>query len=84
MKILLSKSLDYRFIGINIVAVWSASRHAPRWVAIVLWSSLLQFAVGLLLEDRHKRFESGAYAASMGLVITHIVSIRYYGTQHTH
>lgn len=77
-------SLDYLFIGVNIVAVWSASRHTSRRIAIALWSFLILFATGLLLEDVHEGFAYLAYAASLGLVITHLTNIRYCRTHHAH
>lgn len=77
-------SLDYLFIGINIVAVWSASRHTSLVIGIALWSFLALFAAGLLLEDVHEGFEYVAYAASLGLVVTHIANIRYCRTHHVH
>ncbi len=77
-------SLDYVFIGINIVAVWSASRHTSAIIRMALWSCLALFATGLLLEDIHPAFEYLAYAASAGLVITHIANIRYCQKNHVH
>lgn len=77
-------SLDYLFIGINILAVWSASRHTSWPIRIALWSFLILFAVGLLLEDISPSAEYLAYAASLGLVLTHLANIRYCRTHHTH
>ena len=77
-------SLDYLFIGVNIVAVWSATRHTSRTLGIALWTFLALFAAGLLLEDIHAWFEYLAYAASLGLVITHVANISYCRTHHAH
>ena len=77
-------SLDYVFIGVNIVAVWSAARHTSRTIAMALWCFLALFTACLLLEDIHKAFEFGAYAASLGLVITHLTNIRHCRTHHVH
>ncbi|GAB3639913.1 MerC domain-containing protein [Spirosoma arcticum] len=77
-------SLDYLFIGVNIAAVWSASRHTSHRIAMTLWSFLILFATGLLLEDVHAGFEYLAYAASLGLVVTHVVNISFCRTQHAH
>lgn len=77
-------SLDYLFIAINIVAVWSASRDTSRKIALTLWGFLTLFAAGLLLEDVHDGFAYVAYAASLGLVITHLANIRYCRTHHLH
>ncbi|MBN8824334.1 MULTISPECIES: MerC domain-containing protein [unclassified Spirosoma] len=77
-------SLDYLFIGINILAVWSATRHTSGRIAGALWSLLALFATGLLLEKVHESFEFLAYAASLGLVVTHLLNIRYCRTHHNH
>jgi MerC mercury resistance protein len=77
-------SLDYLFIGVNILAVWSASRHTSWLIRGALWSFLVLFAAGLLFEDVHEAFAYGAYAASLGLVVTHLANIRYYHTHHVH
>lgn len=77
-------SLDYGFIGTNIVAVWSATRHTSPTIGIALWSFLALFAAGLLLEDVHPSFEYVAYAASLGLVVTHLANILYCRTHHVH
>ncbi|WP_080240422.1 MerC domain-containing protein [Spirosoma rigui] len=73
-------SLDYLFIAINIMAVWSASRHTSRRLARSLWLCLTLFTIGLLLEKLDARFAYLAYAASLGLVVTHVLNIR----RHTH
>lgn len=77
-------SLDYVFILINIGAVWSASRHASAHIRVALWAFLSLFAVGLLLEDVHEGFEYVAYAASLGLLITHLTNIQQYRAHHVH
>lgn len=77
-------SLDYLFIGVNVVAVWSASRHTSSTIARFLWLFLGLFATGLLLEEVHQGFEYLAYAASLGLVITHLLNIRYCRIHHAH
>lgn len=77
-------SLDYLFIGINIVAVWSASRYASWPIKGPLWSFLALFTAGLLLEDIHEVFVYVAYAASLGLVLTHVANIWSCHTNHVH
>ena len=78
-------SLDYLFIGINILAVYSATRHyALSAIKRSLWSFLALFSVALLLEDTAPIFEYIAYAASAGLVITHALNIRQHRLSHTH
>lgn len=78
-------SLDYVFIGVNIVAVYFATRHyAAPAVRVSLWSFLTVFAVAVVLEDMNPFFEYLGYAASFGLVITHLVNIRQHRQNHTH
>lgn len=76
--------LDYIFIGINIMAVYFATRHATSSVIkMTLWGFLSLFAVALLLEHTDKIFEYIAYAASAGLVFAHFLNLRQHH-QHTH
>ncbi|AUD01896.1 MerC domain-containing protein [Spirosoma pollinicola] len=78
-------SLDYVFIGVNIVAVYFATRHyAPHIIKRSLWGFLGLFSISLLLEDASPVFQYIAYAASAGLVITHLLNIRQHKVSHTH
>ncbi|SFC33067.1 MerC domain-containing protein [Spirosoma endophyticum] len=78
-------SLDYVFIGVNIIAVYFATRHyAPPIIKRSLWGFLGLFTIALLLEDTDPAFEYLAYAASAGLVITHLFNIRQHRVSHTH
>lgn len=77
-------SLDYVFIGVNIVAVYFATRanvsSAIKWA---LWGFLTLFSVAILLEDVNQAFQLTGYAASAGLIVTHLVNIRQH-RQHYH
>lgn len=78
-------SLDYVFICVNIVAVYFATRHfASPIVKACLWGFLSLFTVAILLEDVNEVFEYVGYMASAGLVITHLVNIRFHRLQHAH
>lgn len=78
-------SLDYVFIGVNIVAVYFATRHyAAPGVRVSLWSFLAVFAVAIILEDVNPVFEYLGYAASLGLVLSHLVNIRQHRRNHNH
>lgn len=77
-------SLGYPLIGVNMLIVYSASRHTSTPIKTILWTCLALFAAGLLLEDIHEAFEYLTYAASLGLVVTHLVNIRFYLTHHVH
>lgn len=77
-------SMDYVFIGINVLAVFSATRHeTTKGIKIALWSFLSLFATALLLEEVNEIFEYVAYAASVGLVVSHLRNIRYCRLHHT-
>lgn len=78
-------SLDYVFIGVNIVAVYFATRHyALPAIKRSLWGFLGLFSMALLLEDAAPIFEYIAYLASAGLVITHLLNIRQHRLSHSH
>lgn len=78
-------SLDYVFIAVNIIAVYFATRHhSSSIIRTALWSFLLLFAIGLILEDVSPAFEYIAYAASAGLVISHLVNLRHHRLVHAH
>ncbi|RRB09906.1 MerC domain-containing protein [Larkinella knui] len=78
-------SLDYLFIGVNIVAVYFATRHfTTPAVKACLWFFLTVFAVAIVLEDVNEAFEYLGYAASLGLVLTHLTNIRLHRLRHTH
>ncbi len=78
-------SLDYVFIAVNVLAVYSATRHyASPLVKRSLWGFLALFTISLLLEDTSPAFQYLAYAASAGLVMTHLVNIRQHRLSHAH
>lgn len=78
-------SLDYVFIGVNIVAVYFATRHyAPPVIKKSLWGFLGLFTIALLLEEVNPVFEYLAYTASAGLVISHLLNIRQHRLTHAH
>lgn len=77
-------SLDYVFIVVNIVAVYTATRHAPPLIRRLLWGFLTLFAVCIVLEDVSSLFEYAAYVASLGLVGSHLYNIWYCRMRHAH
>ncbi|MFD1142234.1 MerC domain-containing protein [Larkinella insperata] len=78
-------SLDYVFIGVNVLAVYFATRHfTTPAVKIGLWFFLSVFAVAILLEEVSETFEYVGYAASLSLVLTHLTNIRLHRLRHTH
>ncbi|MBC3789014.1 MerC domain-containing protein [Spirosoma utsteinense] len=78
-------SLDYVFIGVNIIAVYAATRgHVSPGIKRALWGFLALFATGILLEDVSESFELMGYIASAGLVMTHLLNIRQHQQKHDH
>jgi hypothetical protein len=77
-------SLDYVFIIVNIIAVYFATRHHhSRVISTALWFFLALFGIGLLFEDHSPAFEYLAYAASAGLVVSHLLNIRQHRVSHS-
>jgi hypothetical protein len=71
-------SLDYAFILVNIFAVYHATKHhSTLRIRASLWGFLVLFTCAILLEEQHQVFEYLGYAASIGLVVSHIVNLRY-------
>jgi hypothetical protein len=78
-------SLDYVFIGVNIVAVYFATRHFTLpLIRTGLWFFLASFSMSMLLEDVSPTFEYLGYASSLGLVAMHLLNIRYHRLYHQH
>ncbi|GAB3249172.1 hypothetical protein GCM10027347_06070 [Larkinella harenae] len=78
-------SLDYVFIGVNILAVYFATRHfTTPAIKMCLWFFLSVFAAAIMLEDVSETFEYIGYAASLGLVLTHLTNIRFHRLRHSH
>lgn len=75
-------SLDYFFIGLNIIAVYFASLQTTQLIRRSLWGFLGVFAVGIVLEEISAVFEYAAYMASLGLVFTHIANLRHKHRHH--
>ncbi|MBC7571231.1 MAG: MerC domain-containing protein [Spirosoma sp.] len=78
-------SLDYLFIGVNVIAVFLATRHyAQPVIKRALWGFLILFAGSLLLENVSGAFHYIGYLASAGLVLTHLTNIWQHRLNHTH
>lgn len=77
-------SLDYVFIGVNAAAVYFATRshNVPAGIKRGLWGSLTLFAAAILLESYNPLFRYVAYAASAGLILTHLANIRQHRLSH--
>lgn len=76
-------SLDYVFIGVNVAAVYFATKNNRSMpVKRALWGFLILFAIGIVFENVSEGFQLLGYAASAGLVMTHLVNIRQHRLQH--
>ena len=76
-------SLDYIFIGVNIMAVYFATKSTTSLaIKRSLWGFLTLFAMGIMFEDVDHTFRLIGYVASAGLVLTHLVNIRQHRLQH--
>lgn len=68
--------LDYVFLAIGVVAVWSAVRHAhSRWIKGLLWASLALLSACIFMEGYSELFANLLYAASGLLIFAHIINI---------
>lgn len=78
-------SLDYIFIGINAVAVYFATRNGMSVpVKRSMWGFLTLFSIALVFEYTAPIFRYVTYAASAGLVISHLINIRQHRLTHAH
>lgn len=78
-------SLDYVFIGVNIIAVYFATRHhSSSVIKLALWGFLALFSVAIILEEVNELFEYVGYFASAGLIVTHLTNLRYCRMHHAH
>ncbi len=70
--------LKYLFIIIAFAAIYETTYHeVPRKVAITLWLSFWVMLFSLLLEERYPWLEYTGYLASFGIIVGHIMNIRY-------
>jgi hypothetical protein len=70
--------LDFIFVGINIFAVFHATKHhSTPAIRVALWSFLVIFSIAILFEDQSPAFVYLGYFASLGLVLSHVVNLRH-------
>jgi len=76
-------SLDYVFIGVNTAAVYFATRSVgSSIIKKALWGFLTLLVVAITLEDVNDTFRLMGYAASAGLIVTHLINVRQHRQQH--
>jgi hypothetical protein len=71
-------TLDHVFALISLTAVFFVTRHTHfRAVKVLLWVFYVVFSAAIVLTSAvDARFEYLGYAASAGLIITHLFNIR--------
>ena len=71
-------AVELFFVGLAAWAVWSATRHSSnKPLQGVLWTLLVLFSIGLLLEDLHPLMEWLSMGASLSMVVAHALNLRY-------
>jgi hypothetical protein len=70
--------LDYFFLAICGLAVWFSTRHVHHPALLLAFRScFVAFAGAILLNHRVEGIEYLGYAASIGLMVTHVLNFRY-------
>ncbi len=71
-------AVELFFVGLAAWAVWSATRRSKNILLQgVLWTLLLLFSFGLLLEGVHPMMEWLSMGASLSMVVAHALNLRY-------
>ena len=71
-------AVELFFVGLAAWAVWSATRRSKNILLQgVLWTLLLLFSFGLLLEEVHPMMEWLSMGASLSMVVAHALNLRY-------
>jgi uncharacterized membrane protein YccC len=74
-------AVELFFVGLAAWAVWSATRRSKNILLQgVLWTLLLLFSFGLLLEEVHPMMEWLSMGASLSMVVAHALNLRYRAT----
>ena len=70
--------LSYLFLFVSFYAALETSWHSTGspWLWLI-WGSFVALATAVIFEDRYPALELLSYLASVGLVVGHILNIRY-------
>jgi uncharacterized membrane protein YoaK (UPF0700 family) len=70
--------LDYLFVLLCFAAVFSVTKHHNSWkISTSFWVFFVLFAISVLFEEDFEHLDFLGYGASIGLIITHIINIKY-------
>lgn len=71
-------TLSYVFLFISFVSAFEATKHSENLkILAVIWISFVIFAIAILFEDDFEFLHALSYIASLGLIVGHILNIRY-------
>ncbi|WP_341227269.1 MerC domain-containing protein [uncultured Arcticibacterium sp.] len=68
----------YFFLLISFISAFQANKPSSSKTALwFIWSSLILLTLSIIFEDYHHSLHKLGYVASLGLIIGHIINIRY-------
>lgn len=68
---------NYLFLGLGLLAVWWSSRHTHhRLMRVGMWTTFGFLAAAVLMETYAEELHYLVYAASMGLIVAHVINLR--------
>ncbi len=71
-------TISYIFLFISFVSAFEATKHSKNLkILAIIWGSFVLFATAILFEDDFEFLHTLSYVASFGLIIGHILNIRY-------
>jgi hypothetical protein len=71
-------AISYIFLFISFVSAFEATKHSENLkILTLIWGSFVLFAIAILFEDDFAFLHTLSYVASFGLIIGHILNIRY-------
>lgn len=69
---------DYLFLAFSFYAVYHSAKHSPSpLIKVLLWFTFSVLTLCIFLEGTSKIFEYIIILASIGLVVIHLINIRY-------
>jgi hypothetical protein len=68
---------DFLFLGLGLIAVWQAAKHASGPIRGLLWAAFVFLAGAILLEHYADLFRYLAYGASVLLIGLHLYNLRH-------
>ena len=70
--------LDYLFVLLCFFAIFSVTQYTNSWkINTSFWVCFTLFTISILFEEDFKYLDFLGYGASLGLIITHIINIKY-------